>query len=125
MCVVDAAADDAVQHATTTQSSAESTADDDVTSRSRSQHRRILRLDGRSSSETSGASTTGDHGHSPALRRGSSVDEAIRSSGHNRHVSFILSSGRLSEPSPYENAKESWCRFFRSGTDLISLLVLF
>jgi len=74
---------------------AESTVDDDP--RSRSRHRRVLRLDGRSSSETSGTST-GDTaginpGRSPAVQRGSSVDEATRSAGHNRHVSFIFSSG--------------------------------
>ena len=80
------------------QSSAESTAEDDA--RPRSRHRRMLRLDGRSSSDTSSGSAGGgtlgvDVGHSTAVQRGSSVDEAIRSAGHNRHVSFILSSGDI------------------------------
>ena len=80
------------------ESSAESNVEDDA--RSRSRHRRILRHDDRSSSETSGGSATVDtarldHGRHSAVRRGSSVDDAIRSAGHNRHVSFILSSGEV------------------------------
>ena len=77
------------------QSSAEINVDEDSSCPSR--HRRVLRLDGRSSSETSGASATDavavDPGRTPAVRRGSSVDDAMRPAGHNRHVSFILSSG--------------------------------
>jgi len=71
--------------------------------RPRSRHRRVLRLDGRSSSETSGGSTgdaapgggLGPPGSGLAERRGSSVDEVVlrAAAGHNRHVSFILSSG--------------------------------
>ena len=73
--------------------------------RPRSRHRRVLRLDGRSSSETSGGSTgdaapgggLGPPGSGLAERRGSSVDEVVlrAAAGHNRHVSFILSSGEV------------------------------
>lgn len=61
--------------------------------------RPVLGLDGRSSSGGSVTATdevAAVYSQAVAVRRGSSVDEAIRSTvGHNRHVSFILASGEM------------------------------